>query len=200
MTASAGGQDRARLAAETAGVLHLVVGPSGAGKDSLIDAARAARPDILFARRMITRSGDAGGEDHAAISDADFAEAEAEGAFALSWRAHGLAYGVPIEIETALAEGRHVVANGARRAIEEARAKFPKRRVLHVTAAPEILAARLAQRGRETPEAIAERLRGAREISLSGDDVIEVDNGGTLAEGVAAFLAALAPPPRARAR
>lgn len=184
----------ARLDAPGAGVLYLVIGPSGAGKDTLIDAARSRRPDILFTRRAITRPADAGGEDHIAMTEAEFEAAEAGGAFSVSWRAHGLAYGLPVAIEQALAEGRHVVANGSRRAIDAARARFPKRRVLLVTAATEVLAQRLAGRGRESAEAIAERLRGAGAFTIEGDDVVIVDNGGGLEEGVDAFLAALAAP------
>lgn len=39
----------------TTGRLFAVVGPSGAGKDTLIAAALAARPDLAIVRRVITR-------------------------------------------------------------------------------------------------------------------------------------------------
>ena len=53
------------------GAIIVVVGPSGAGKDSVIGfVARhfADRQDIDFVRRVITRPSDAGGEDHESIS------------------------------------------------------------------------------------------------------------------------------------
>ena len=59
------------------GTLILVIGPSGAGKDSIIaGAAERLRDDkrILFARRVITRPAHAGGENHLAVSAGEFAE------------------------------------------------------------------------------------------------------------------------------
>ena len=67
------------------GRLVLVVGPSGAGKDTLLAHARAAcrdDPDIVFPRRVITRPSSAA-EDHDTLSDAAFDQAVGEGAFAI---------------------------------------------------------------------------------------------------------------------
>ena len=175
------------------GTLFLVVGPSGAGKDTLIDAARAARPDIVFPRRVITRSADAGGEDHVPATVEEFDRLETEGAFALSWRAHDLAYGAPAAIEADLAAGRDVLVNVSRAVVAEARERFAPIRVLYVTAPTPALAARLAERGRESAADIAERLARSTDRQPTGPDVVRIDNGGALGEGVASFLAALAP-------
>ena len=176
------------------GTLHLVVGPSGVGKDMLIDAARTARPDLLYPRRTITRPADAGGEAHRAMTPQAFAAAVAEGAFALHWQAHGLHYGVPACIEPALANGRPVLVNVSRGVIDAARARFSPLRVLSVTAPPAALAERLAGRGRESAADIAARLARAPYLLPSGADVWPIHNGGTPEEGITAFLAALAPP------
>jgi len=181
------------------GTLHLVCGPSGVGKDTLIDAARAARPDLVAPRRVVTRPAEAGGEAHRAVDPAAFEAMEARGAFLLSWRAHGLAYGIPAEAGAALAEGRHVLANVSRAVVDEARARAAPVRVLLVTAPAEALARRLAARGREAEAEIARRLARAELEGPTGPDVTTVVND-DLAAATAAFLAALAPPIPAAAR
>lgn len=173
------------------GVLFLVVGPSGVGKDSLIDLVRARRPDILFPKRLITRPADAGGEAHEAMTPEAFHALEGAGGMALSWRAHDLAYGVPIVAAEALAEGRSVLVNISRQVIDQARARYRPVLVLSITAPPQVLAARLAARGRETAEDIEQRLRRAARGAPSGPDVAEIANDGALEDAAAAMLAAI---------
>ena len=60
------------LKAPRAGRLILVVGPSGAGKDTLIDAAVARRAGLARARRVVTRPEEAGGEDFEAVTPERF--------------------------------------------------------------------------------------------------------------------------------
>ena len=173
-------------------MLIAVVGPSGAGKDTLMAGARAALAHDVrfrFVRRAITRPAEAGSEDHEALSDADFAARRAVGSFALSWDAHGLHYGIPRDIEEDIAARRVVIANLSRAVLPEAGARY-RLRVLNITAPMEVLAARLAARGRETAADIAARL--AREVALpDGLDVERVMNDADVAEGVARVLAAL---------
>ena len=166
-------------------MLVLVVGPSGAGKDSLLNGAKAqfrGDPRVVFARRAITRPPDPDGEDHESVSAANFATRD----FALSWSAHGLSYGIPAEI---VAAAPVVVANVSRGIIAEAAARYPVR-VLEVTAPPAILAARLAARGRETDAGVARRLTRIATIP-AGADVDTVINDGSLEQGVARFATAL---------
>ncbi|MBY3212854.1 phosphonate metabolism protein/1,5-bisphosphokinase (PRPP-forming) PhnN [Rhizobium laguerreae] len=167
------------------GIMVVVVGPSGAGKDTLMNlAARRfkGRDDVHFVRRVITRHRDAGGEDHLSVSLQGFAAMEQSGSFAVWWEAHGLKYGIPAEISVALSKGHVVVANGSRSALHRFQAAFPRLKVINVTASPEVLAGRLEARGRETHEDIMARLaRGP--LTVRGEyDVVELDNSGSLEE------------------
>ena len=173
-------------------MLVAVVGPSGAGKDTLMGLARARLDGdarFRFVRRSITRPAEAGGEAHRPLDEAGFAAERDAGGFALWWSAHGLSYGIPRDIEADLAARRVVVANLSRGVLAEA-AKRYRLRVLNITAPPGVLAARLAARGRENAADIAARL--AREARLpEALDIATVLNDSTPEEGSARVLAAL---------
>lgn len=178
----------------TSGTLILVVGPSGAGKDSLLEGARtrlADRSDILFPRREITRPADAGGEDHIAVSEDTFAERDASGAYLLSWRAHGLGYGVPASLADDLSASRSVVVNVSRGVLDDARARVERCAVISLRVPSDVLAARLRGRGRESDEQIAERVARAEAFSVSGDDVIEISNDGPLDRAIDRIVSAI---------
>ncbi|QFQ89704.1 phosphonate metabolism protein/1,5-bisphosphokinase (PRPP-forming) PhnN (plasmid) [Paracoccus kondratievae] len=170
--------------------LVAVVGPSGAGKDLLMVLACKARPDLRAARRVITRPSEAGGEDFEGVSDAEFTARAQAGAFALHWRAHGLGYGIPVE---ALSGDGTLLFNASRAVLAEAQARFPDLAVVLVTAPPEVLARRLAGRGRESGPDQAARLARADFPLPPGITPRIVINDSTPAEGLARFLAALQP-------
>ena len=173
-------------------MLFLVVGPSGAGKDTLLEVARrelAGDARYRFVRRDITRPREAGGEEHNAVDVETFAHRCEAGAYALHWNAHGLGYGVPADIAADLEAGRVVVANVSRSVIGQAAQRFPVR-VLEITAPPELLAQRLGSRGRESTADIAARL--ARNVALPPSvKVVTVVNDGTPEQGAARVLAEL---------
>jgi len=178
------------------GRLVTVVGASGAGKDTLLGAARGALngdPRFVFARRAITRPPEtqdhAGAEAHLPMTEAAFLSAREAGAFALHWEAHGLRYGIPRTVEEEMVAGRVVVANLSRAVLAGVPAAY-RLRVLLVTAPPELRAARLQGRGRESREEIMLRLR--REAPLpAGLDVVEIPNDAAPEHGAARLLAAL---------
>jgi len=165
------------------GVFVAVVGPSGAGKDSLIAYARgrlSGAGAIDFVRRVVTRPSDRTTEDHDSLSEEDFAEAEARGAFALSWRAHGLSYGLPAGVDRNVEAGHVVVANLSRAAIPSLTRRYADVVVVEVVAAPDILASRIAGRARESAGDVAARLTRQAGIDAGDATVVTLDNSGAL--------------------
>lgn len=179
------------------GTLFLVVGPSGVGKDSVIDGVRtrlAGDPRYVFLRRYITRPEDSGGEDHLPIDVDAFEAARSAGAFSLSWEAHGLRYALPASLDDILASGRHAIANVSRSVIGEARHRYPPVRVLNITAKPETVRKRLEARGREDAAEIEERVRRVVAFDPGSSDVVSISNDGPLDRGIDATISALLMP------
>ena len=166
-----------------------IAGPSGAGKDTLLNAVREALdgdPRFHFARRSITRPATSGGEVHEPLMRAPFAKALAGGGFILHWQAHGLDYGIR---QSEAPTDRVVIVSLSRSVLREAAALRPLR-VIEVTAPPALLAERLARRGREDAAQIAARL--AREMPLpEGFDVTRVMNDGSVKQGAERLREAL---------
>ena len=148
------------------GNLVYVMGPSGAGKDTVLGAARTyvqsapayAEHAIMFAHRYITRPHTSGGENHVALSEYEFSQRERAGLFALQWESHGNRYGIGIEINAALTHGMTVVLNGSRAYLPVALTLYPLMQPVLVTAPEHLIAERLCCRGREDSEAISARL------------------------------------------
>jgi phosphonate metabolism protein PhnN/1,5-bisphosphokinase (PRPP-forming) len=178
----------------TKGRLILVVGPSGAGKDTLIAAAKtalAADRRFCFPAREITRPGNTGGEAHIAVTADAFHSRDLAGAYALSWHAHDTWYGIPRIIDDYLATGGIVVVNVSRAVIDAARGRYPGTVIVHVTAPREMLVRRLEGRGRETDRRVAARLERGNWFAVAGPDVITVVNDGEPETAAISFIALL---------
>jgi len=142
------------------GRLILVVGPSGAGKDTLLALARLAcaeDKDVVFPRRVVTREASAS-EDNVQLSPEGFRDALVRGDFALHWEAHGHSYGLPRVVDDDLRAGRSVVANVSRTVIDAARRAYANVMVIAVTAPPDVLAERLKMRARGSDGRVDQRL------------------------------------------
>jgi ribose 1,5-bisphosphokinase len=178
-----------------AGTFVCVVGPSGAGKDTMIrgvQAALSADGRFTFPRRVVTREATET-EAHDTVSAERFRHLEAEGSFALSWSAHGLHYAIPGAVAADVREGRVAVCNLSRRAVADARARFGNVRVVLVTAPRAVLRARILARGRENEGEVDRRLD--REAGGRVEADLAIENVGPPEANVArfaAFLGALA--------
>lgn len=166
-----------RPAAIGPGRLVLVVGPSGAGKDTLIGLARAACADdgdIAFPRRVVTREASAF-EDNEQVSHAEFRQLLTRGDFAVHWQAHGHGYALSRAIDDDIRAGRTVVANVSRTVVETLRRAYADVVVVSITAPPEILSQRLAARARSSDGQLADRL--GRTVEDASPDVTIVNVG-----------------------
>jgi ribose 1,5-bisphosphokinase len=173
------------------GALVVVVGPSGAGKDTLIAMARricADDPRIVFPRRIVTREPSAA-EDHDSVSRAKFDAAVGQGAYAFWWEAHGLKYALSAAIDADIRSGKTVVCNVSRAVVRALRERYAAVTVVMVTAPKDILQARLAVRGRASDGDVAGRVERAAPDDVSPDTVIE--NIGAPQQGGARLAAVL---------
>lgn len=177
------------------GALVYVMGPSGAGKDSVLGRARALLPAeaaVVFAHRYITRPADSGGENHVALSRAEFAMRRAHGLFAYHWHAHGNDYGVGREIHDWRRAGMAVVVSGSRDHFQKTGGLDSLARPVLITASPQRLQQRLAIRGRETAIQAAARLDRADAYTIDDPRLVTIVNDGALDDAAASLVTLLA--------
>ncbi len=178
------------------GRVVLIVGPSGSGKDTLLRllAARShGLPGLVFPKRVVTRLASAD-ENNLAMSAVEFDRLAARGGLALTWEAHGLRYGVPVAIDDAVTSGATVLVNASRSVLGAAKVRFTHVATVLVDAPIDVLARRLAGRGREDSDDIGRRLdRNPAGFSRADADLVIINDGPPEA-GVAALLRFLATP------
>lgn len=174
------------------GVLLYVIGPSGSGKDSLMHFARevlATHSSVVFAHRYITRPHDAGGENHVALSDAEFESRVEHKLLPLHWNSHGLRYGIGCEINHWLAQGLTVLLNGSRAYLPEASRRYPELVPVLIEVSPSVLRERLQSRGREQAREIESRLQRAGKFdSLHHSRLLRFKNDAPLESTGPAFV------------
>jgi len=175
------------------GRLVVVIGPSGAGKDTLLRLARddfLDDPGVVFPRRFVTRE-PSRFEENQTITEAAFAKSVAAGRFAFWWDAHGLKYALGAAIDDHIRAGETVVCNVSRGVVAELRRRYARVCVVLVTAPQDVLAERLAARRRITDGAMAARLD--RVTPTDGDlapDVV-IENVGDPEDGNARLVTAI---------
>ena len=154
-----------------------MVGPSGAGKDTLLSLAKATLADkgnIVFPRRVITRQASAS-EDNEEVSLGTFEAALARDEYAMHWEAHGHRYALSRSIDEEIRTGHTVVANVSRTIIPVIRRGYADVTVISITAPPNVLAERLAMRARGSDGRIEQRL--SRTVDEAAPDVTIVNTG-----------------------
>lgn len=155
--------------------------PAGGCNRSLVFGLSAASSPDLHRSAQTT-----------SLLDAEmFEQLAANNVFALHWHAHGFSYGLPPIINEWMAKGCTVIANGSRAVLQEARSRFPNLHVVNITAPPEIIAARLQARGRESGTMISDRLARAESVDIAESATHEIDNSGSLEAGGEALIRAL---------
>ncbi len=187
----------------TYGKLIYLMGASGAGKDSLLNAVRpwacdgvhnVATPQerpLLIARRHITRppSPSAKDEQHIVCTEQEFLQNLAEGQYILHWQSHGLYYGIAQSIQQHLQEGAVVLVNGSREYLPTAQEIFPELIPVLVRVRPEVLRERLTARGRESQEAIEKRVQRASLQVEPCKNMLTIDNSEALESTLEEFKA-----------
>ena len=171
------------------GKLIYLMGPSGSGKDSLLQAAgeRLQANGCRIARRIITRSAESIGEDASGVTHDEFVRLEQQGAFALHWHANGLSYGIPRQIDDWLAEGSDVLINGSREYLPLARQRYPDLLAVLLVVQPAVLRQRLLKRGRESIAEIDARLSRNASFSKS-ESCLTIDNSGALEDAATRLI------------
>lgn len=173
--------------------LVYVVGPSGAGKDSVLGGLReawAGMPPAHWARRTITRDPQPGGEANEWVDRSGFDRLQAAGAFAMHWQANEHCYGIRSEELAPLAAGACVFVNGSRAHVPVLTRHWPGATVVQISAPADVLAQRLRARNRESVQAISDRLSRAVAVDLPGD-AIRIVNDGRISDAVQSLLEAL---------
>ena len=175
--------------------LIYVMGPSGAGKDSVMNLAREMlTPDVpvAFAHRYITRPAKAGGENHVALTTAEFALRREHRQFAFHWEAHGNHYGIGREIHAWRKAGLTVVVSGSREHFLELGGIDDDTYPVLITASTERLAERIAARGRETGSAATARLERSESYDMTDQRLVTILNDGSLEIAAQAFVSLIA--------
>jgi ribose 1,5-bisphosphokinase len=165
------------------GRLFYLVGPSGVGKDSLLQWLQQRVPadaGVVFAQRTITRASHPS-ESYEATDVATFWQHAASGQFSMIWQANDLCYGVRRGIEADLKSGRDVVINGSREYVPQLRRAFPDAHIVWIEADAATIQERLESRRRESGPALLRRIdRAMRFAAPTEPNVIRLDNSGPL--------------------
>ncbi len=173
--------------------LYFLVGPSGVGKDTLLNHLKKNQysdHQPLVAHRYITRPVREGDENHIELSDFDFYQRKEAGLFLFDWESHGNKYAIGKEARKWVKQGQNVIVNGSRNYLASALKIYAKTTPIWITVSEQILRERLAQRGRETEEEIELRIKRNRELeSKKMDNCVYINNDQSVEDTVGQIIA-----------
>ena len=175
-------------------LLVVISGPSGVGKDAVLERMRRLeRPwhYVVTATTRAPRPGERDGEEYIFLDTARFEEMVTQDRFLEHAEVYGHRYGVPREqVEDALRSGRDVIAKTDVQGARTLRAKMPDTTLLFI-APPSMEELEVRLRGRETDRGtdLRRRLKTAQEeMERQGEfDHVIVNHSGRLDETVAAI-------------
>ena len=142
--------------------------PSGGGKTTIARRLLAERRDLGYSVSCTTRAprgAEANGKDYHFLTRADFEAQRDAGEFAEWALVHGNLYGtLKSTVQQVLDEGRHVMMDVDVQGAKAFHAAFPDAVLIFVLPpSADVLRDRLASRSTDSPEALALRLRNARD-------------------------------------
>jgi ribose 1,5-bisphosphokinase len=133
---------------------------------------------------MVTRASQEG-SDHDQVTPEQFVQLAISKQLAWQWQAHGFNYGIGAHYASQVTAGKIVVVNGSREHCMALQGR-PKVKVVQITTDAQTLVERLAQRGRDAPHEMNQRLaRNAKFTDWHADFTLY--NQGELASAAMAF-------------
>ncbi len=147
------------------GVLFLIVGNSGSGKDSIIEYVTNKVPGLRKIKRYITRA-PSNTENYHSINAEDFNKSD----YFICWQAYDKLYGVGNEVLEGLQQGRNYIVNISRKAIKKIMERWDNTYLIECVVPIMIITRRLNYRGRESPEEIQQRVQRALTAPLLNPD------------------------------
>jgi guanylate kinase len=180
--------------------LIVISGPSGVGKDTIIEQMREAHPEYAFIVTATTRPrrpGEIDGVHYYFMSPEEFRDLQARNEFLESAEVYGHFYGVPRgRIRKALANGKNVVVKVDVQGAASIRKIVPTGGIFIFLVPPSMaeLIHRLRSRKTDEPEALMERIATAsRELERAREfDYVVLNENGSVDKALAAIDAIIA--------
>jgi ribose 1,5-bisphosphokinase len=169
----------------------MIVGPSGSGKQALIDAVLAARPDIGRAPLIVSAQNSNNTCVVGSVSPDRFLHYKRRDMFALQWDSDGFRYGLTHDAAKKLRDGESLILSSDSSIIDDAKALYPNVQVIYITARMDVLRRRLASMAFGTDTEIDMHLAQSARMRPRKQDFVTVDTSDSIAAGAKALMDAI---------